>query len=214
MTPLAARREGYAKSRHTRAQILAAAEAEASERGLHNTSVARIAARANVAVGSLNYHFGSRAELMRAMMQKLMADLFRRLDAAAGDTGGNFFDRHRADLLAYVQYVRANPAHVRLTDEIKFLEPELYAQGVANWVEILRGKLRAGITDGSVRPMDDGELTVQAHFLLGARHFLEQMLRAAPAGSDEYVVDAYLALVRDGLARRSELTARPKGSLA
>jgi AcrR family transcriptional regulator len=211
VTSLADHRDGYAKSRRTRAQILAAAEAEASEHGLHNTSVARIAARANVAVGSLNYHFGSRAELMRAMMQKLMADLFRRLDAA-GDTGGDFFDRHRADLLAYIQYVRANPAHVRLTDEIKFLEPELYAQGVAHWVEILRGELRAGITEGSVSPMDDADLTAQAHFLLGARHFLEQMLRAAPPGSDEDVVDAYLGLVRDGLARRHTPARRAKGS--
>lgn len=189
---------GYAKSNETRAQILAAALAEAAERGLHNTSVARIAARANTAVGSLNYHFGSRNELLREMMQRLMADLFARLAAADADTrGGDYFEQRRAELLAYVQYVRANPAHVRLTDEIKFLEPELYRQGVANWVEVLRGKLRAGIAEGSIRPMDDTELTAQAHFLLGARHFLEELVDEG--GRDEEVVDSYLRLVRDGL---------------
>lgn len=61
----AGRREGYAKSRETRAQLLAATLAEATERGLHETSVATIAARANAAVGSLNYHFGSRDTLLR-----------------------------------------------------------------------------------------------------------------------------------------------------
>ena len=58
-------RAPYAKSRDTRARILAAALAEASDSGFHKTSVARIAARAGVAVGNLHYHFGSRRELLR-----------------------------------------------------------------------------------------------------------------------------------------------------
>ena len=53
-------RAAYAKSADTRARILAAALAEASESGFHKTSVARIAARAGVAVGNLHYHFGSK----------------------------------------------------------------------------------------------------------------------------------------------------------
>lgn len=192
------RETGYAKSRETKAQILAAAFAEAAEHGLHNTSVARIAARANTAVGSLNYHFGSRNELLRQMMQNLMADLHDRLMTAESDArGGEFFQRWRARLLAYVEYVRANPAHIRLADEIKFLEPTMYQQGVANWAEVLRATLRVGIAEGAIRPMDDTELTAQAHFLLGARHFLEQLVNEL--GRDEEVVDSYLRLVRHGL---------------
>lgn len=211
-TRSARRRAGYAKSHATKAHILAAAEAEASERGLHNTSVNRIAARANVAVGSLHYHFGSRDELLRAMMQRLLADLFRRLaEAEADDAEADFFARHRAELLAYVQYLRANPAHIRLTDEIKFLEPELYARGIADWVAILTAKIRAGIAEGSIRELDDTEVTAQAHFLLGARHFLEDMLRADEPSRDEAVVDAYLGLVRDGLGQRGAAAANATG---
>ena len=201
-TPRAApghRREGYAKSRRTRAQILDAALAEASERGLHKTSVSRIASRANAAVGSLHYHFGSRNQLLREMMRRLMADLFLRLAAVDAGDGGDFFSRHRAELLAYMQYLRANPAHIRLVDEIKFLEPELYRQGVANWVDQIGAKLRAGVAEGSVRPMDEDEVVAQAHFLLGARHFLEEMLERDDSGRDAAVVDAYIRLVRDGL---------------
>lgn len=186
----------YAKSHDTRAQILAAALAEASEHGLHKTSVSRIAARANTAVGSLNYHFGSRNELVHQMIEKLMGDLWSRL-AAVDTTGGDFFDRHRAELLVYVKYVRANPAHIRLADEIKFLEPALYRQGVTNWIELLSAKLRAGIDDGSVRPMDESELRAQAHFLMGSRQFLEDLV--SDVGHDEEVVDAYIRLVRSGL---------------
>lgn len=197
--PRLGRPPGYAKSVETRAALLAAALAEASERGLHKTSVARVATRAGAAVGTLNYHFGSRDELIRQMMAKLMADLFSRLAAADAQQGADFFERHRAELLAYVGYIRANPAHVRLTDEIKFLEPELYQRGVEEWVSHLAARLRAGIAEGSVRRMDEAEITAQAHFLFGARHFLEQMLGGADGMSDEDVVDAYLRLVRDGL---------------
>ena len=133
-------------------------------------------------------------------MRLLMADLSERLSAATtGD--GDFFTRHRAELLAYVEYLRANPAHVRLADEIKFAELELYREGVRTWVDQLASRLRAGIVEGSIRPMDESEIGAQAHFLLGARHFLEDMIGHDGRAGDEAVVDAYLGLVRNGLAR-------------
>jgi AcrR family transcriptional regulator len=197
-------RGGYAKRHRTQALILDAALAEASERGLHRASVSGIAARANTAVGNLNYHFGSRAELLRAMMRRLMADFYATLAASEDqreEHSGDFFQRHKAALLAYVDYVRRNPAHVRLVDEIKILEPELYRQGVNAWVELLSERLRDGIANGSVRPMDDTEIQAQAHFLVGARRFLEDLVQV---GREEEVVDAYLGLVRRGLMATPE----------
>jgi AcrR family transcriptional regulator len=196
-------RASYAKSRDTRARILAAALAEASDSGFHKTSVAGIAARAGVAVGNLHYHFGSRRELLRELMASLVADLMSRLHAVDADDSANFFDRQRAGLLAYLDYLRANPAHVRLADEIKLHEPDLYRRAFAGWVERMEARIRIGIDQGTLRRMDDAEVAAQAHFLLGARHFLEQMIESDVGIADEGVVDAYLALVRDGLRRRS-----------
>jgi AcrR family transcriptional regulator len=197
-------RAGYAKSRATRARILAAALGEASDSGFHKTSVARIAARAGVAVGNLHYHFGSRRELLRELMGALATDLVSRLHAADADASADFFERQRASLLVYLDYLRANPAHVRLADEIKLHEPELYRAAIAEWVERMATRIRAGIAHGSLRAMSDPEIAAQAHFLLGARHFLEQMIESGDGVDDEAVVDAYLALVRDGLRRRGE----------
>jgi AcrR family transcriptional regulator len=194
-------RTEYAKSRDTRARILAAALAEASESGFHKTSVARIAERAGVAVGNLHYHFGSRRELLRELMGSLVADLMLRLQAADADDGADFFDRQRAGLLVYLDYARSNPAYVRLADEIKLHEPDLYRRAFAGWVERMVTWIRIGIDQETLRPMDAAEITAQAHFLLGARHFLEQMLEDVAAMGDEAVVDAYLSLVRDGLGR-------------
>jgi AcrR family transcriptional regulator len=167
---------GYAKRHRTRAVILDAALAEASERGLHRASVAGIAARANTAVGNLHYHFGSRAELLRAMIRRLMTDFVARLAATDAQQPGDFFARHRAEPLAYVAYVRQNPAHIRLVDELKFVEPKLYRQGIHAWVQLLSERLREGIADGSVRAMDEMEIAAQAHFLVGARRFLEDLV--------------------------------------
>jgi AcrR family transcriptional regulator len=196
-------RAGYAKSRETRARILAAALAEASDAGFHRASLARIAARAGVAIGNLNYHFGSRSELLRELMATLVADLMPRLHAIDADDGADFFERQRAGLLAYLDYLRAHPAHVRLADEIKLHEPELYRRAVADWAERMTARIRAGIAQGALRPMREAEITAQAHFLLGARHFLEPMMERPGGPADTSVVDAYLALLRDGLARRA-----------
>jgi len=196
-------RSGYAKSQETRARILAAALAEASESGFHKASMAGIAARGGVAVGNLHYHFGSRRELLRELMGSLVGNLMARLHAADADDSADFFERQRAALLVYLEYSRANPAYVRLADEIKLHEPDLYRRAVAGWVERMVARIRVGIEQGTLRPMEAAEIEAQAHFLLGARHYLEQMMESVDGMGDEAVVDAYLALVRDGLRRRT-----------
>lgn len=199
-------RARYAKSRDTRARILAAALEEASDSGFHKASVARIAERAGVAVGNLHYHFGSRRQLLRELMGSLAADLLSRLSVADLDESADYFERERAVLLVYLEYLRANPAYVRLADEIKLHEPELYRRAVAGWLELFVQRIRAYVERGFLRPMDDAEIAVQAHFLLGTRHFLHEMLEGVdgrPYPGDEAVVDAYLALVRDGLRNRT-----------
>jgi len=192
---------GYAKSRETRARILRAALADVSDSGFHKASLARIAARANVALGSVNYHFGSRDELLRELMTALMGDLMARLDAADAGEGGDFFERERAALLTYLDHVRSHPALVRLADEIKLYEPELYRRGADRMAERMAARIRAGIEEGTLRPMDERQITAQAQFLLGARYFLERMIDHGDGLGDEAVVDSYLGLMRDGLGR-------------
>lgn len=204
-SPAPSGRPGYAKSLDTRARILAATLKEASVSGLHKASVARIAARAGVAVGNLNYHFGSRGKLLRELMASLMADLLPRLHAAEADDHADFFERERAGLLVFLDYLRTHPAHVRLANEIRLHEPALYRRAVAGWVERIAARIRAGIAHGALRPMNAAEISVLAHFLLGASQFLEHMVENTTGRSypgDGAVVDAYIRLLRTGLARK------------
>ena len=193
----------YAKSHDTRARILTAALEEAGESGFYKASVARIAARAGVAIGSLNYHFGSRAALLHELMRQLLDDYFARVQAVEAEGGEDYFARERALLLAYVEHVRRTPSYVRLADEIRLHEPELYRRGARHWIERLAGRIRDGIAEGSLRPMDDAEIMLKAHLLVGARHALEELAESDPSLDDSEVVDAYLDLVRRGLGARN-----------
>jgi len=204
------RRSGYAKSADTRARILAAALEEASDSGIHQTSLAAIAARAGVAIGSLNYHFGSREKLLRELMSSLTADLMSRLHATDAHEDVDFFERERAGMRAYLAHLRANPAYLRLAGEIELHEPKLYRRAVADWLERVSARIRVGIARGDLRPMDDAEIAAQAYFMLGASQFLDHRVRGDghPYPDDEAVVDAYLALLRGGLARPSQQGSR------
>jgi AcrR family transcriptional regulator len=203
-------RAGYAKSADTRARILAAALEEASDRGIHETSLAAIAARAGVAIGSLNYHFGSRDQLLRELMGALTADLMRRLDALDA-TEGDFFERERAGMLAYLAHLRANPAYLRLAGEIELHEPALYRRATAEWHARIAARIRAGITRGDLRPMPDDAIAALAYLMLGASQLLDNrtLRHGRPYPDDETIVDAYLALLRHGLGLPHEAV-RPR----
>ena len=85
-------RRPRADSAHTRACILDAAEQLFSERGYSGTSLRAIADQAGVNLAAANYHFGSKAQLLEAALQRCVAPVnverLARLDAlqAGGQT--------------------------------------------------------------------------------------------------------------------------------
>ena len=117
--------------------------------------------------------------------------------------------RRRRARARYLAHLRANPAYLRLAGEIELHEPKLYRRAVADWLERVAARIRAGIARGDLRPMADAEITAQAYFMLGASQFLDHRVRrdGHPCPADEAVVDAYLALLRGGLSRAQAATA-------
>jgi AcrR family transcriptional regulator len=168
----------YARSRLTRLRILDAARVEAEQEGLQHASVARIAARADVAVGVLNYHFGSKQELLRELMARQIEDFLARLSPPAEEEG--FFAWEERLLVTYLEFLEANPTYVRLGEEIRLHDPDLYQQGIDAHIGQLCDRLKRGIELGEVRPLEGGELLAQAYFMLGAYNFLDRYL-ADPA---------------------------------
>lgn len=197
--PAESGRHGYARSRDTRARILRAALVDAGEVGFHKTSVTRIAARAGVALGNVNYHFGSKRKLLRELMATLVAEVSSRIHVSLPADSDDFFDQERAGLLAYLAYLRENPAYARLSDEVKLHEPELYQRAFEAWTELFRARIRAGIERGAIRPMARPEIHALAHVMYGAHQFLDRLIESDDDPGDEAIADAYLGFVRAGL---------------
>ena len=90
-----------------------------------------------------------------------------RLHATDANADLDFFERERADMLVYLDHLRANPAYLRLAGEIELHEPRLYRRAVADGLARVAARIRAGIARGDLRPMNDVEITAQAYFMLG-----------------------------------------------
>ncbi|MDJ0865924.1 MAG: TetR/AcrR family transcriptional regulator [Myxococcota bacterium] len=198
------RRGPYAKSSETRDRILAAALAVAGEVGLNRATVARIAERAGMAVGNLHYHFGSRDELLRECSRWVRDTLLDEVRAAAA--GADFLAAERAGLRAYLAFVHRNPGYVRLVEEVRVHHPDLYREGIEQWLAWQRENLERGVARGELRALGADEIAALSHLLLGARYFLDQMIEGVDGRTypgDDAVVDAYLALIRGGLEKET-----------
>lgn len=80
-----------------RAQVIAAAIITVNEVGYHGSSLAQIAARAGTSKSVISYHFGSKEELLRGVVEQV----FDRFDSTLG-TAVEGAQGARAQLTAYV----------------------------------------------------------------------------------------------------------------
>lgn len=188
----------YARSEGTRARILEAALAEAGRAGFQNTSVARIAARAEVAVGILNYHFGSKRELLHELMASQAGEFLSRLRPRA--EGEDFFSFEQAMLGTYLTFLQANPNYVRLAEEVRLHDPDLYHEGTQAHVNHIVSRIAGGIARGELRTMDAREIRAQAYFMLGALTFLDRFLDDDAYPGDTAVVTSFIDSLRRILA--------------
>lgn len=69
----------------TKSKILDAAEDLFAENGFNGTSLREITSLAEVNLAAVNYHFGSKKELIKAVMSRYMNELSPRLEAALID---------------------------------------------------------------------------------------------------------------------------------
>lgn len=188
-------RGSYARSEGTRKRILDAAMELASSDGFQGVSVARIADRAGVAVGILNYHFGSKSQLLTELMTVLMQDFISQVTPRS--EGADFFAYEQSLLRIYLRFLHANPTYVRLTEEVRHYAPELFKQGTKAFVGEISKRLKSGIELGELKHMNDAEILAQAYLIQGAYAFLDRFLE-----DDQYPGDDVLLATIDSMFRR------------
>lgn len=80
--------------------------------GVSELRVREVAARAGVNLGMFHYHFGSKREFSRRVLQEMYERFFSRLTDAAGPREGDPVERLRRTVRAGARFVRENRALV------------------------------------------------------------------------------------------------------
>jgi AcrR family transcriptional regulator len=111
----------------TRERILVAALQAFAEKGFDGATTREIAARADVNLGLLQYHFGGKPKLWRAAVDRAFAELRSVLETVLADPGAaDERERLRRLLRGFVHFVAAHPEFVRMMhDEGKRRGPRM-----------------------------------------------------------------------------------------
>jgi len=131
--------------------------------GYEGTSIQAIAQASGITRPTLVYHFGSKDQLRREVLEKLLAhwkdDLPRVLQAAT--TGS---DRFRNATGALLSFFRDDPDRARLLTREMLDRPEemteLFAQHLQPWTALIGDYIRRGQEEGRIRADADPEAYV------------------------------------------------------
>jgi AcrR family transcriptional regulator len=183
----------------TERRVLDAATELIAERGVGAVSLADVGRAAGYSRGIVNHHFGSRAQLLEAVVRD--AQQFEVPDT--GDTG---LDRVRALVATYVATLpergSAGRAFLLLWAEAVGSDPvlaPLFAERDAWFRGLLASHLRTGIDDGSVRRDVDPESVALALVGLVRGIAMQVMSTAADAKAADLAAQV-TELISRGLA--------------
>lgn len=187
-----------------RRRLIAAATALVGEQGVGNTSVAAIGERAGMSRGAVNFHFGSKDELLTAVAEEVTAEWETRAFQYAMPEGATFevgltamIDAHRRDIEADDQRFRI---FAMLFFESLGPSPHLHEHfaRLHRRVRARMGEVLAGLQEaGFVRKDIDNEAF--ATFLVGAFRGIAFQFLLDP---EQVSVEGAYAEVRESIIAR------------
>lgn len=155
-------------SRHADQALLRSGRVLFPATGCTGLSLRAVAEHAGVRVGMVHYHFGSKDNFLRVLLQQLYEDMYERLNGAAGHAGPPLA-RLRAALLFIAAFVRDNADVVgRIWADAGAGVPvarEFVQANAPRHLALLLGLMDAAERDGSLRPMPP---LLRATYLMGA----------------------------------------------
>lgn len=173
-----------------------------AERGFDGTSIQAVADAVGVRKPSVLYHFESKEELRRAVLDRLLSrwnDILPRLLKASTLTGLDKFDQVMRELMAFFvdDPDRARLLVRELLDRPKEMRASL--EGYARpWIEVVAEYIRKGQEIGQIRPDVDPEAYVMhvASLSLSVLATRECMRALLPGHGTELMKRAVDELVR------------------
>jgi len=156
----------------TKDKILDTAERLFAEQGSGATALRQVISEAGVNVAAVHYHFGSKEDLLDAVIQRKVAPVnearlvwLSRLEAEAGDGALDVERVLEAFLLPMVETAAANPDFVRLMGRIftEGIMPSLFEKHFLVTAMRFIGALKRGAPHVS-----EEEMLWRVHFMIGA----------------------------------------------
>ena len=194
-----ARRTQQERRDQTQRKVLAAATALIAQHGSRALTLAEVGEAAGYSRGIVSHHFGSRENLLRAVM--LDAQAFALPDRA--DSAADWLARTVRAYLKNVTSRRPSAgAFLQMWGEAIAADPvlmPLYAEHDAGFRRLLAAKVREGIRDGSVRADADADAT--AVFVVGLlRGTALQLIATPPPARIRAIIDEAERSTRRALA--------------
>jgi AcrR family transcriptional regulator len=182
------RRTQRERREETERKVLAAATALIARHGSRALTLAAVGEAAGYSRGIVSHHFGSRENLLRAVMRDAQA-------FALPDSAATAADWLAQTVRAYLRNVTSRRpsagAFLQMWGEAIAADPvlmPLYAEHDAGFRRLLAGKVRDGIRDGSVRA--DADPDAMAVALVGLlRGIALQLISTPPPARISAIID-------------------------
>src|SRR6185295_17788851 len=151
------------RGERTRQKILNAAQREIGSKGFAEASISTITAEAAVGQGTFYLYFRSKEGVLRELVLRMGRRLRRHLTLAVADAPSRL-EAERRGLLAFLEFVRANPDLYRVVAESQFVDQAVFRRYYKEFAAGYRKGLLAAEKRGEIRK---GDAEVRAWALMG-----------------------------------------------
>lgn len=204
------------ESLETRSRLLDAAENVFHTQGVARTSLADVAAAANVTRGAIYWHFKNKSDLLGAMCERVQLPMEAMVEASASERVDDPLGNLRATCVFVLQEAVRNP-HSRKVFGILFHKCEFvddaeplfvrqrksFLQGSANIERIIRNAIAKGQLP---QDLDAGLAGISFHAMLDGllNNWLFSPVSFDLAGNAEKLIDAGLDMLRTASSLRQK----------
>jgi AcrR family transcriptional regulator len=191
------------KADKTRARLIEVAKRLYQEHGSDHVTVRRIAAAAKIEAGSIYYHFASRDEIMRAVLESGVSGAQHEVMQAIAEVGADSspLERLRAALAAHLKYTLREHFSSRLT-AIRRLPKRLrehHMQQERDYAEIFAGLLEEAQRK---RLLQSGfDLSVVRMLSMGALTWVAEWYDPKGAMTPDDIADELMRVLTGGVVR-------------
>jgi AcrR family transcriptional regulator len=191
------------KAERTRARLIQVAKRLYQEHGSEHVTVRRIAAAAKIEAGSIYYHFSSRDEIMRAVLESGVGGARDEVLQAIVEAGEHSppLVRLRAALVAHLKYTLREHFSSRLKS-IRRLPKRLrerHMQQERDYAAIFAKLLRESDKQGLLRPGFD--LSVVRMLMLGSLTWAAEWYDPEGSMTPDDLADELMKMVTTGIAK-------------